>query len=157
MITVRPSIPEDVAFLAPRLRSEDLDEVLAAGGVSAETSLMDGLNSPDGCLTGTNEAGEPMLMFGTSPCPWEPLVGAVWLLASDEVLNHRRDFLRKSIQFMDRFNQKYPILMNFTDCRNTVHHRWLKWCGFSFINTVKGFGPGDHPFYEVVRLRKEAP
>lgn len=155
MITVRLSVPEDVQYLAPRLRKEDLDEVLAAGAVSAEQSLMDGLASPDACLTGTDEDGKPMLMFGTVPHPIDPLVGCVWLLASEEVLQHRTDFLRKSREYMDLFQHKYAILMNFTDARNTVHHRWLKWCGFIFINTVTGLGPGDHPFYEVVRIRKD--
>lgn len=155
MITVRFSTPEDVAYLAPRLRKEDLEEIMAAGATSAEESLLDGLASPDACLTGVDEAGRPMLMFGTSPHPTDPMVGLVWLLASDEVLKHRTDFLRKSRQFMAIFNAKYPILMNFTDCRNTVHHRWLRWCGFHFINTVRGIGPGNHPFYEVVRVRNE--
>ncbi|WP_296084175.1 hypothetical protein [uncultured Agrobacterium sp.] len=152
MITVRLSIVEDVRYLASRLRKEDLDEVLAGGGVSAEQSLMDGLNSSDVCLTGVNEHGLPMLMFGTVPHPSDPLVGGVWLLASDEVLKHRTDFLRKSREYMDIFQRKYPVLMNFTDCRNSVHHRWLRWCRFNFINIVNGLGPGDHPFYEVVRI-----
>lgn len=153
MLTARPSTPEDVAYLAPRLRKEDVEEVLAAGGVSVEGSLMEGVLSPDGCFTAIDEESRPVLMFGTVPHPIDQLVGCIWLLASEDISKHRLDFLRKTRPFVDHFHERYPILMNFTDCRNTVHHRWLRWCGFSFINTVKGLGPGDHPFYEVVRLR----
>lgn len=155
MLTARPSTTEDVAFLAPRLRKEDVEEVLAAGGASMEESLTDGLLSPDGCFTAIDEDGRPVLMFGTVPHPAIPMVGFIWLLASEEITKHRLDFLRKTRPFVDHFHEKYQLLMNFTDCRNTVHHRWLRWCGFSFINTVKGLGPGDHPFFEVVKLRNE--
>ncbi|WP_313196207.1 hypothetical protein [Shinella zoogloeoides] len=155
MLTARPSTPEDVAYLAPRLRHADVAEVLAAGGASIEESLMDGLASPDGCFTAIDENGNPVLMFGTAPHPALSEVGCIWLLASDEIAKHRTDFLRNTRPFVERFHQKYPLLMNYTDCRNTVHHRWLRWCGFSFINIVKGLGPGDHPFYEVVKLRND--
>ena len=153
MITVRLSMPEDVRLLAPRLCAADVQELQASSGSTPEAALTSGLNSPDACLTGTKETGEPILMFGTVPHPRDPSVGLVWLLSSEEVLNHRTDFLRKSRHYMDVFARKYPILMNFTDCRNTVHHRWLRWCGFAFLKTVTGLGTGGHPFYKVARVR----
>ncbi|MGP4725197.1 hypothetical protein ACSV5S_11035 [Agrobacterium deltaense] len=155
MLTARPSTAEDVAYLAPRLRKEDVEEVLAAGGVTMEESLMDGLQSPDGCFSGIDEDGNPVVMFGTAPHPASPMVGCIWLLASDDIHKHRTDFLRKTRPFVDLFQDKYQLLMNYTDCRNVLHHRWLRWCGFSFINIVKGLGPGDHPFFEVVRIRND--
>lgn len=155
MLSVRPSIREDVASVAPRLRKEDREEVLAAGGASVEGSLMEGFLSPDGCYTVVTEEGLPIIMFGTSPHPADDMVGAVWLLATDEIADYRMEFLKRCRPYVDLMQEKYPILMNFTDCRNDVHHRWLRWCGFFFINKVKGFGPEGHPFYEVVRIRKE--
>lgn len=155
MLTARASTPEDVAYLAPRLRKEDVEEVLAAGGASVEESLMEGLRSPDGCSTAIDDDGNPVLMFGTTPLPIGPTVGGIWLLASEDIHRHRMDFLRQSRPFIERFHEKYPLLMNYADCRNTVHHRWLRWCGFKFINIVRGLGPGNHPFYEVVRVRND--
>jgi hypothetical protein len=116
---------------------------------------MEGFTSPDGSYTVTTEAGLPIIMFGTCPHPADEMVGAVWLLATDEIVNYRLEFLKRCKPYVELMQDKYPILMNFTDCRNDVHHKWLRWCGFFFINKVKGFGPEGHPFYEVVRIRKD--
>jgi hypothetical protein len=155
MLIARPSIMQDALDLAPRLRKEDVEEVLAAGGKSALASLMEGVQLSDACFTCVDGDGRPVLMFGTVPHPTDQLVGCIWLLASDEIAKHRIRFLRECPRYVEGFQRKYPVLMNFTDCRNHLHHKWLRWCGFDFINIVKGFGPGDHPFYEVVRIRKD--
>ncbi len=153
MLTARPSTEADVASMVPRLRQEDIAEVLASGSPSVELSLLDGLRSPDGCFSAVDGDDLPIFMFGTVPHPCSPLVGLIWLLASEDIHKHRTAFLRNSRPYLESFHAKYPLLMNHTDCRNTLHHSWLRWCGFSFINTVEGEGPGGHPFYEVVRLR----
>ncbi len=155
MLRPRASTIEDIAYLAPRLRVEDVEEVLAAGGKDIHECLMDGLSSPDGCISGVDENDKPVVMFGTAPAPGADGVGIIWLLASEDIHHHRVDFLRQSRPFVEAFNRKYQLLMNFTDCRNTLHHRWLRWCGFSFINKIRGEGPGGHPFYEVVKLRND--
>lgn len=64
-LTVRPSLPEDVVYLAPRLRKEDLDSVLASGSPSADLSLIRGLVYSDLCMTAEDHSGTPVLMFGT--------------------------------------------------------------------------------------------
>lgn len=153
MLEARPSRPADISSLAPRLRKADLDELLAAGYGNAEAALMEGFLSPDGCTTVIRPDGEPIMMFGVAPHPHDDLIGCVWLLGTDDIARNGVTFLRHSRQFIDRFHEKYPVLMNFTDCRNAVHHRWLRWCGFMFINMVPGRGPGNHPFYEFVRVR----
>lgn len=152
-IELRPSTHEDARALAPRLRKDDLNELLAAGYPNAEASLMDGVNSPDGCTTVDVEGLGPVLMFGVGPHPYDSLVGGVWLLGSDDIARIRFPFLRQCRGVIEGFHEKYPVLMNYTDHRNALHHRWLKWCGFVFINTVPGNGPGNLPFYEFVRVR----
>lgn len=153
LIEARPSRLEDVHRMAPRLRQADLDELLAMGCRSAEEALMDGLRSPDGCTTVVTDGGEPALMFGTVPHPFDDLMGCIWMLGTKEIEKNRVQFLRRSKEFIDRFHEKYPVLMNYTDCRNHVHHRWLRWCGFIFLNRVSF--PGGHDFYEFVRVRND--
>lgn len=157
MLTVRLSTEADVEFLATRLRQADLDELLAAGSKSAHEALTDGLRSPDPCLTAVDEEGTPVVMFGTAPHPLDPLVGCVWLLGSEAIHRHKASFLRQSIDYTRLFHGRYPVLMNFTDKRNTVHHRWLRWLGFVFLRTVPGYGEGAEPFLEFVRLHDVRP
>jgi|HigsolmetaAR202D_1030399.scaffolds.fasta_scaffold14958_2 Protein of unknown function (DUF2833). len=152
-IEARPSRLEDVHRMAPRLRREDLEELQASGCESAHEALLDGLMSPDGCTTVVTGDGEPALMFGTVPHPLDDMVGCIWMLGTDEIEKNRVQFLRRSKEFIDRFHDKYPVLMNYTYYRNTVHHRWLRWCGFMFINKVST--PGGHDFYEFVRVRND--
>lgn len=150
-IVARPSILEDIYRMAPRLRKEDIDELEAMGADSIEDALMNGFLSPDGCFTAVSEDGEPVFMFGTAPHPLDEMVGCIWMLGTPDIEKCRIQFLRSCKQYIEDFHNKYPVLMNYTDARNDVHHRWLKWCGFTFINKVPT--PGGFPFYEFVRVR----
>lgn len=152
-LTVRPSIPEDVAHLAPRLRKADLDSILAAGSPSAEKSLNNGLAFSDLCLTAVDEYGIPVFMFGTVPYQ-DITVAQVWLMASDEIDSHRRSLNRLAAHFLEVFHRKYHVLCNAIDCRSANHLRWLRWRGFHFIKTVHGHGPGQLPFTEIASIRK---
>ena len=85
-------------------------------------------------------------MFGVSKD------GAIFLLASNEIKRIRFSFLRESRKVVDFLNTKYPILWNFVDCRNELHLRWLKWCGFKFLRKIK-YGVSQKPFYEFIRIK----
>jgi hypothetical protein len=40
---------------------------------------------------------------------------------------------------------------NYTYAKNTVHHRWLKWLGFTFLRKVN-LGPEGKPFIEFAKI-----
>ena len=151
MLETRLSRPEDVTFLAPRLRDADLQELLAAGVTSPEQSLWDGLQLSKECVSIVNVRDEAVAMFGVVPSPEEG-VGFIWLLGSDEIKSNKTRFLRRSKQWVETFHQDFPVLTNFVDQRNVAHLLWLRWLGFSFVRTVIAPGPGDWPFYEFVRI-----
>lgn len=151
MLTVRPSTPEDVTYLLPNLRKEDLQEIEASGWRTAELALSDGLKDSTPCLSIVTPADEAIAMFGVVPSG-QPELGYVWLLGSDEIKNHKTQFLRESRKWLDFFHQQFPVLANCVDARNTVHIAWLRWCGFSFLRRVNADGPGNLPFYEFARL-----
>lgn len=112
---------------------------------------MQGFHYSKPCLTVDDEHGNPCLMMGVVPTE-DPMVGAIWLLSSDIITRHPVTFLRQSKPMLQRFHQDYPVLCNAVDARNTVHIKWLKWLGFTFINTVSGDGEGNLPFHTFVRL-----
>ena len=61
----------------------------------------------------------------------------LWLLATDNLKDIKFPFLKENKKVIDFLNTKYKILWNFVDCRNSLHIKWLKWCGFKFINKQK--------------------
>ena len=141
----RISKHEDVEFLAHKLRYADIREILANSGSNPYQALLKGYVQSEICFTIVDKENVPVGMFGVNK------VGAIWLLATDDIYRIRFSFLRESRQVVKLLNQKYPRLWNFVDCRNKLHIRWLKWCGFIFLRKVK-YGVLQQPFYEFIRI-----
>ena len=78
-------------------------------------------------------------------------VGGIWLVATDELATIQIAFLRQCREVVNFLNTKYKILWNYVDCRNEVHIKWLKWCGFTFINKTN-YGVLNKPFYEFIKI-----
>lgn len=135
----------DVEFLAPKLRFEDKREILSASGNTPFKSLLGGFAQSEVCFTIVDKQNVPVGMFGVSK------EGAIWLLATDDILKIKISFLRESRKVINFLNQKYKKLWNYVDCRNDLHIRWLKWCGFVFIRKVP-YGVLQLPFYEFIKI-----
>ena len=141
----RLTIKSDIDYLAPKLRKEDKLELLAVSGNTPYQSLLNGYLTSDKCFTITDHDNWPVGMFGVSQ------EGAIWLLATPEIKRIRFSFLRESRKVVNFLNNQYPKLWNFVDCRNELHLRWLKWCGFKFI-TKTNYGVLNKPFYYFEKL-----
>ena len=100
-------------------------------------------------FTIVNYKDEPVAIFGINDVGNN--VGAIWLLATDKLKDIQYSFLRENKKVIDFLNTKYKILWNWVDCRNSLHIKWLKWCGFKFINK-KQYGVLQKPFYEIIRI-----
>lgn len=148
---VRPARLKDASYLAPKLRQADIDELAALRGIEPEAALTEGYYVSTACFSITSRE-KTIAMFGVAPSADQ--IGCVWMLGSDEILEHRSWFLRSfSRPWLDRLHQFYPTLFNYVDKRNTVHIRWLKWLGFSFKHLHPNFGVASLPFYEFWRSR----
>lgn len=150
---VREARMADAFDLASRLRQADKDEVRAAAGLLPVAALHEGILTSDPCHTMCKASGEVVAVFGVAPQP-EPLLGGVWMLASPGLEDLQRPFLRKCRDWVDELNARYPILFNYVDARNTLHIKWLRWCGFTFINLHEAYGFERKPFYEFVRIKR---
>ena len=142
---IRKTILEDLDYLAPRLRFEDKREILDGTGLNPYQALTASFNCSDISLTIVDTKNIPVGIFGVSAD------GAIWLLATPEIKRIRFSFLRESRKVVNLLNYKYKLLWNFVDCRNELHLRWLKWCGFKFIRKVN-HGVSQQPFYEFLKL-----
>ena len=147
---IRSSVKSDIDWLAPRLRKADKAEIKAFAGVSPKDALTVSFVAST-CRYTAEWEGEPIIMFGAGPV--EEGVGAVWLLGTDMIKKVRVPFLRESKRCLEALHDEYPLLFNYVDARNTLHIRWLKWLGFTFINRHPEFGVARIPFYEFVRIR----
>jgi hypothetical protein len=79
-------------------------------------------------------------------------LASIWLMATPDLIKHQRQFLRGCREGIDDVAKGYKCAFNYTDARNTVHHKWLKWCGFTFIKEHKNFGRNQERFYEFVKI-----
>lgn len=144
---IRPSTAADVEYLATRLRPEDVEE-LAADGWQPLDALDTGLRH--GSVTYTllaPDTGEPIGMVGVVPCEVYKDFGRIWLLGTDGIKKHSLIFLRQSRPVLYRLYDESGCkgFYNRTYKKNTVHHQWLKWLKFHFINE-------DDEFYTFVKL-----
>jgi len=136
---------KDLKYLAPRLRFEDKREILSTAGMLPYTALYYSYLKSEIVFTIVNDKKEPVGIFGVT------VSGAIWLLATDKLKEIQFAFLKENKKVIDFLNTKYKILWNYVDCRNSLHIKWFKWCGFKFINKKK-YGVLNEPFYEVIKI-----
>ena len=140
---------EDIKYLAPRLRKEDKQEILAGSGLIPYEALLNGYKKSAIVFTIFNPKNKPVAIFGINDVGNN--VGAIWLLATDKLKDIQYSFLRENKKVIDFLNTKYKILWNFVDCRNQQHIKWLRWCDFKFIRKTN-YGVLQKPFYEIIRI-----
>lgn len=148
MLSVRRATPEDAASLALRLREADLKEILAVSESSPEDALMAGVTSPDPCYVAVDEEDLPHIIFGTHPSN-DPLVGYVWMMASDGLKDNWVQVLRNTKPWLERIRGHYRVLANAVHADNTLHIKWLRWSGFTILREVPYKG---ERFYEFAKL-----
>jgi len=151
---IRPAVVGDALNLAPRMRLEDISEVMALNGLSPLEALTESLKASSQAYS-TIHNEQVVLMCGVGPVPNHPELGCAWLLGSPEMSTVSRFFMRHSRAYVSLFHRHYPVLWNLVDARNMTHIRWLKWCGFEFIKLHEAVGPEQRPFYEVVHHEEE--
>ena len=148
--SVIPCTLEHIKHIADNIRQEDKDELYAASGKFPLHALLHGYTHSDylkvGCVNET-----PVCVFGTVPVLEIPNTALAWMVAPDGLLSVSFKFARESQKYADEMQHNYKLLYNFVDARNTVHHRWLRWLGFTIIRKIK-HGVLDKDFYEFARV-----
>jgi len=132
VIEIRPSNIHDVEFIAKNLRRADQEEITAATGLDAFSSLARGFYR--GILTFTAfRAGVPIGLFGTSsvlPVEGER-VAWIWMVGTDQLTVNPKELMQISKEWLPVLSLQADAMMNYVDSRNTKHINWLKHLGFS--------------------------
>ena len=79
---------------------------------------------------------------------------AVWLMGTDELTQHWREFLRRSRAYVDALHEIRPVLFNRVHADNEIHLRWLRWAGFIILPEPCFVGNHSAVFHEFIRIRK---
>lgn len=151
-IDVQPATLEDAEALAKCLRKADLDELRAALGDTPEGALTECVAFSPVSWT-WREGGQIVAMFGVAEHPQRPGIGIPWMLGSDLMERNKVRLLRNSRRYIDLMLERFPIIENCVDCRNTLSIQWLAWAGFAFAELIPFYGAQRLPFIRFVAAR----
>jgi|21_taG_2_1085346.scaffolds.fasta_scaffold18160_3 hypothetical protein len=131
---------EDVDYLAPRLREQDLAEVHSSQ--TPHNALMVGLVSGQSYTLLVDD--EPVGIFGS--CEVDEGLLSIWLVGSDSILKIKRDLLTYGKLFANTLIGNYKYGSNAVWEENVVSRRWLKYLGAEFDEAVQIDGKNFLPF-----------
>lgn len=136
MIEIRPVTLEHIVYITPRLRAFDKLECMAVG-YEPEDSLRYSVAVSRHTFTFLHE-GIPLGVYGV--CPIQDGGALVWLLGTDEITKHGRDFLRSSQKARDKYLTYYKYLTNAVHVKNKASIRWLTHLGAEWGETTVANG-----------------
>ena len=93
---------EDIKYLAPRLRKEDKQEILAGSGLLPYEALLTGFKNSVIVFTIFNPKNKPVGIFGINN--YEKDIGVIWLLATKDLAKIQIAFLkqcREVVKFLE--------------------------------------------------------
>lgn len=157
MAYVRAYSPGDAQILAPLLREADRREIQASSGRPEADVLEEGAELSVPSCSIIDDTDTVVGMFGVVPY-YD--FGKVWLMGSDALVRPptSRQLLKECKTWLSGLERvgfnghRYRSLCNVIDARNTLHIRWLKWMGFTFIRTIPDYGVEKRPFLEFIKL-----
>lgn len=156
-----PARLEDAIQMNADLRSADRAELEAACGPgSALHSLIYGVSFGKAwAMRETfypDDIDLPFVLFGVMP--FSKTVGIPWMVATDDLIKHKRFVIRNAPACIDAMHALYPDgLLNFIDARNTVHIAFIKHFGFVIDGLSNSYGVSKLPFLRFSKNLKGQP
>jgi len=147
-IEIVPARGKHCRSIGRRMRAADVAECRAMAGLTPLAGLRLSMKRSR-AFTALYD-GRPEAMFGTSDLNVLAGVGSVWLLGTDEVERHPRDFLRLSTEWRPKLFDRYCVLRNVVAEDNAASIRWLKWLGADVFEPIS---VGGKPFV-LFEMRK---
>lgn len=144
-IELAEATDELLAQVAAETRQADRDELWAQARQTPEQALAAGARNGLFTLVALFD-GAPVCVFGVVPVSALSGVGAPWMVATDRLDRHARQFVRHCRPVVAEMSAIFPVLRNLVDARNTRAVRWLRWLGFTLFPAVP-FGPDRLPFH----------
>ena len=142
-IAIREARGSDVNDLAPRLRSDDLEEIRALSGRPALAVLGEAFVESEKCFA-VEYKGRVAALMGVVPSPHcqNPRLGVVWLLGSDDVAIFGYSMTKWARSWLRELIQGYDVLGNIVSESNVTHVRFLRRIGARIVAGHENVGSG---------------
>lgn len=133
--------------LSHTMRAADVRECWAAYHFAPRDALKHSMYHTQTPRTGLYN-NRVICIWGVGKVSYLSKEGIPWMLTSNLVNVHYREFLRAAPILLNDMKKEAVVLINMVDARNKISIKWLKWMGFEIHNPVP-FGPDGmlfHPF-----------
>lgn len=148
---VRKAKLKDALELAPKVRKGDRQEIMASDGVSPLEALVIPFTQQGKIYSIIGAKSEGVIgMFGSVPSK-EKGYGVVWLLSSEHLFKHTKQFIKECPKWIDDMSKGYEHVYNFVDERNWKSLKWLQFLGFEPKRKIGDFGIGKMPFLLMMK------
>jgi ribosomal protein S18 acetylase RimI-like enzyme len=128
--------------LSPKVSASDLFEIEALGGLKPEEALALGFFHSQECMAGISPNGDVVTLFGVVPLVPRKH-GSIWMLCAEDMGHSPRYIVRLAQKWVDEQQEQYELLSNTVSEQNTRHRRLLKALGFTFLEPIDNYGPGQ--------------
>jgi hypothetical protein len=143
--SILPATRDHVLELSETIRSADRDELWALARRTPYEALSNTVMVSRDPMAGLVD-GKVCVMWGVGLITLVSDSACPWLLATDDLPNHARPFLRASKKYVAEMKRDFKVLKNFVDARNTEAMRWLEWLEFDIKPAIK-MGADMLPFH----------
>lgn len=141
-----------LVHVSENLRTADLEDFAGAGMVDPLGGFREAA-AVGRCWAVLLPDGVACAVGGVIPSG-DPLEGICWMMGTDELTRHSREFLRRVPDYLDALHELYPLIGNLTRQSNTLHRRWLQWAGFTLLPQVQEIEGATEPFHEMIRIKE---
>tara|TARA_A100001015_G_scaffold263831_1_gene311064 strand:+ start:207 stop:728 length:522 start_codon:yes stop_codon:yes gene_type:complete len=140
---------EDAKSIKDHLRYHDIRECLIHGLTPSEA-----LNDPFFILGSRNFSIklEDKVIGICGTVPIDPKTARVWMLGTDEIMEHWFSFLKGSRKVVEILQGEYQLVENFVPVDHTHTIMWLQWCGFDFDDNL--YDVANHTMIRFTRCKK---
>jgi hypothetical protein len=129
------------------IRRADMAEWFAGTGELFHVGAIEAVESSEVSKVALDEGGRPLVFWGGTG-------GRVWLFASEIAVPRSLSLHRILRPWLDDLHGRWPLIYAVADKRNVVHHKWMRWLGFSSLPEVY-LPPFYLPF--IVFTREDQP
>ena len=139
---------QDAIEVARNIRPEDKMEIEGLGHNLGSLPFSVALS--DVAVSFFNRDGNICGVAGICPTA-TPRSGIIWMICTPALQQQPITFVRQAKLWLAREGHNYDVLWNYTDIRNTFHHKLLKMLGFKALRILQP-APLYLPYYEIVKL-----
>lgn len=148
-VNIQMALPteEDIVYLASYMRQADINELRVTCDLSPIEAIKASINKTEPDFLFAVFANGRLICIGGCASTLLSGAGTPWLLATEEIQLYTRRLTRDAIRGVRMMLEKWSILSNVVDARNTASIRWLKAIGFDMTETIE-----IKPGYSLIRF-----